>query len=293
MSILDLGRHYPEALGIDARIYFRAAEAYRLGGDPWAAFVANPPGDRFHFAALPPTVLAFLPLTGLPERLAVWLVVWLGLLSAVYIVKKLGLPMWWLLFPPLTQGVYAGNPQIVLLAALLSGISGVVALAPMLKIYALAPLVGERWIRALLFATIYLAISVVIAPTLWASYVEQSGAIATRLLDEARGGYAGTGNSIPLTAVGAIGVAALSIVDLRAAGWLVSPALVPASQFHLSTMAMPVLANAGAFGLTIALALPVQGLPTAAIGVYGVWRCYEAVRSRRVTGDTPGMRPGL
>jgi hypothetical protein len=282
ISILDLGRHYLEVTGVDARIYIRAATAFRLGENPWQAFVAGPGGSVWHFAALPPTVQAFVPLSFLPENLAVWLVLWASLLSAFWIVRFLKLPIWWLLFPPLVQGIWAANPQIILLAMLLSGSSVLKGLAPMLKIYALAPLVGERWIRALLLAAIFLVVSYLIAPELWTTYFTKSGSIASRLLDEAKGGYSAYGNSSVLLVLAIGGLGLLAVVDIKAAGWFAGPALVPASQFHLSTMAMPIMARDNSLILTMLFAMPIRGLPSATVAIYGAWRCYAIVRARRL-----------
>jgi hypothetical protein len=287
VSLRDLGRHYPEVLGIDARIYVRAAAAFRFGGDPWDAFVSNPAGSHLHFAALPPTVLAFFPLTFLPEKLAVWIVILASVLSAFWIVRTLRLPLWWLLFPPLMEGVFAANPQIILLALLLSGSSVLRALAPMLKIYALAPLVGERWIRALVLAAMFTAASYLIAPDLWHTYFTRGDEITSRLFLESRGGYSAFSNSLPLLVMAVMGAGLLAICDLPAAGWLVAPAVVPASQFHLSTMAMPVLARQSNLALVVLYSLPVHGLPSAIIAVYGAWRFYIFVRHRWLPGDLP------
>jgi hypothetical protein len=280
VAVSDLGKHYPEMLGVDARIYVRAAALFRFGGDPWEAFVSGPSGSVYHFAALPPTVLTFVPLTFLPEMLAVWLVICASLLAAYWIVRALRLPVWWLLFPPLMQGVFAANPQIILLALLLSGSSVLRALAPMLKIYALAPLVGERWIRALVLAAAFAAGSYLVAPDLWHSYFTRSDEIATRLLDEAAGGYSAFASSFPLLVMAVIGAGLLAICDLPAAGWLVAPAVVPASQFHLSTMTMPLLARQSSLALVVLYSLPMHGLPSAIVAVYGSWRFYDFVRHR-------------
>jgi hypothetical protein len=283
ISVLDLARHYVEVTGVDARIYVRAAMAFRTGGDAWQAFVSDPGGTVWHFAALPPTVQAFVPLTYLPENLAVWLVLWACLLSAYWIVRALKLPIWWLLFPPLVQGIYAANPQIILLAMLLSGSSILRGFAPILKIYALAPLVGERWIRALFVAAAFLVASYALAPDLWSTYLSRSGEIASRLLDEAGGGYSATGTNGVLLVVTFIGLVMLAIFDLRAAGWLVGPAIVPASQFHLSAMAMPILARDSNLVLIVLYAFPIRGLPAAIAAAYGGWRFYLYVRARWFT----------
>jgi hypothetical protein len=282
LSVMDTSRHYPEALGIDARIYLRAAMAFRLGEDPWQAVVLKPSGDPLHFAALPPTVVALWPFTFLPERVAVWLFIWLAVLSAFWIIRRLGLPLWWLLFPPLVQGVFVANPQILLLALLLGSSPLLAALAPMLKIYAVAPLIGERRVRAILLTGAFLMASVVLFPDLWSQYVGASNDVARRLFEEASGGYSATGTSTPLLVAALVGLGLLALYDFRAAGWLAAPALVPASQLHLSTMAMPVLARAPNIWMTVLLAAPVRGLPSAVIAVYGAWLAYTTVRNRQL-----------
>jgi hypothetical protein len=283
LSYLDLARHDPELFGGDAAIYYRAALAFRSGTSPWDAFVVSPQGHEYHFAALPPTVLALLPFTEINERAFIWLSIFASVGAALWIVRRLGLPWWWLMFPPLLQGVYVANPQIILLALLLAGSSVLGSLAPMLKIYAFAPLIGERRYRALAIAAALMAASWLAAPQLWSEYLARAPEISDRLLIESWGGYTAIGfYSNVLPAVGIVGVVMLALVDFKAAGWLAGPALVPASQLHLSTMAMPVLARGAPMLLIVALAIPIRGVPPAAIGLYGVWRCYNFVRNRRL-----------
>ena len=107
-------------LGIDGRIYYRAAQAWLDGHDPWLAGVPVS-GFRFDFAGPPPTVLAFAPFAMLPEDVftALWLSITVA--AAVYTIRRVKRPMWWLLFPPLVQGVLVGNPQVLCLAVLLAG----------------------------------------------------------------------------------------------------------------------------------------------------------------------------
>jgi hypothetical protein len=280
VAFRDLSSHSPEDLGIDARIYYRAALAFAHGISPWESFVTNTRGNDLHFAALPPTVLVFQPFTLLPEKPVVWLWILLSCLAAFSIIRSLRLPAWWLAFPPMAQGIFSANPQIVLLALLLSGSASLAAIAPMLKIYAIAPLVGERRVAALALTAVFLLASLVVAPGLWSDYIAHGGSISERVLREARGGYSALGHSAALTIAAIVGLGLLAIVDLRAAGWLAGPALVPASQLHLSTMAMPVMARPGSLFLTVLLALPVRGLPSAAVAIYGAWRSYEFLRRK-------------
>jgi hypothetical protein len=139
--------------------------------------------------------------------------------------------------------------------------------------------------RALVVAAAFLGASYLLSPELWSTYFARGGDIASRLLDEAHGGYSAADGTVNmLLVITVVGLGLLALVDLRAAGWLAGPALVPASQFHLSTMAMPILANGPNLALTVLYALPVHRLPSAIIAVYGVWRCYDAVRKRRMEG---------
>lgn len=94
VSFTNLSRSYAQDLGIDATIYYRAAAAFAEGASPWAAVVTNTRGTDFHFAALPPTVLAFLPFTLVTEQLAVWLWIFSSAVAAVSIVRRFGLPIW-------------------------------------------------------------------------------------------------------------------------------------------------------------------------------------------------------
>lgn len=285
LSYLDLARMPTEVLGTDARIYYRAAAAFAAGSSPWDAFASSPRGDTFHFAALPPTVVAFLPFTFLPERVFVWLWVFVSIGAGAWIVRSLRLKWWWLFFPPLAEGMFVANPQIVLLALLLSGYSALAAFAPMLKIYALAPIVARLKAREIGATVAYLGISSLVVPGLWGEYLARSGAIAERLSAESYGGFSAIGGPLPLLLVAVAGIAALAFVDLEEAGWLVTPALVPSSQFHLSTMALPVLAGPAPVLFAIGMSIPTHGVPAAAIGVYGLWRAWRVVHARRLASS--------
>ena len=97
--------------GSDAVIYARGARSFLDGGNPWDASLTVS-GNAFHFAGLPPTVLAFVPFARLPEGLVA--VAWVAhaLVMRILILRRLRLPIWYGLFPPLVLGVYSGNPQI-------------------------------------------------------------------------------------------------------------------------------------------------------------------------------------
>ena len=280
-TIADLSHRFGEFFASDTRIYYRAAQVWLAGGDPWSAAVGP-----FNFAGLPPTVQLFAPLTLLPEEVAVWLGFFVAVASAVAIVRMLRLPMWWLLFPPLANGVIVANPHILLTALLISSLPVLEAVASLLKIYAVVPLVGQFRVRALVITAVGLIASFALAPNLWFDYIGEMGAITARLNDESAGGFSAAIAPILLAPM-AIIILALALVDRRAASWLAVPALWPASQFFNSTLAMPVLAGGGAAWFAAMLAIPSRGVVPIAIAIYAVVRLWQARGEARVRNQGP------
>jgi hypothetical protein len=264
-----------EAIGLDARIYYRGAAAWVHGGDPWSAF-AQMAGGHYHFAGAPPTVELVAPFALVSEAAFVAIAMLASFFAAVYILRRLNLPGSWLLFPPLAQALISANPQLVVLALLLATWPVLHGLAPMLKVYAIVPVLIEmRW-KAIAASTALLLISVLLAPDLWLDYISRFAAISERLNLEAAGGFSAWG--LPATAlamvVGALVV--LAVLDRRAAAWLAVPALWPATQLHYSVFALPVITPAVAF----ALAIPQHGIPALVVIGLAVWRLRGALAKR-------------
>lgn len=280
LTVGHLARLGIGAIGVDARIYYRGSELWLAGGNAWEAS-AGFDGNVYHYAALPSTTVLFAPATLLSEDLFVALWLALGAVAAVWIVRvRLGLPWWWLAFPPLTEGLWSGNPGIVLLALVLSGRWWLEALAPPLKLYGAVPLGAQmRW-RSLAAGGALILATVAIAPSLWQTFLVDSGAITERLLAESAGGFGA--NAWPLLfGVSVIAVAALALLDRVAAGWVAVPAIWPASEFHYSILVLPIMTS----WLAAVLALPVRGLPALAILAYCALRLAAALSG--------GWRPGL
>jgi hypothetical protein len=270
-------------LGVDAQLYYRASEAWLAGGNPYDVFVVNL-GRDFHYVALPTATILLAPFTALPETVFVAFFVVVQLAAAAYVVRRLGLPWWWLAFPPLVKGVLTGNPSPLIVALLIAAHPVAKAIAVLVKVYAVVPLLGERRWRAILISAVAASLTILVAPHLWVEFIAGSGSRTDRLLSESTGGYSAVGN--PLLMVGAV-LALLLIArrDLRVAGWLAPIALWPGSQFHWSTLAMPVMT----LPLAYLLALPAHGLPPVAVMVYAVLaevREYRADRAERSISRT-------
>ena len=256
----------PNLLGVDAHHYQRAAAAWLAGGDPWSVTEGGVP-----YAAGPHTLLFYAPTSVLPLDVAV--VVWmtLGIAASAWLVRRLGLPIWWLLFPPLLHAMWNGNPQNIALALLVAGGPIAAALATGLKLYAGLPLIG-RW-RDLVVAGLFLLITLPLLP--WQLYLQEGLGVGTHLATAWNGSAWRVPLLIPPTLL------ALWILRRRGAEWFLVPAVFPATQFYYVAMALP--AVVGRPLIAAALALPMVLMTPLVVIAFAAWTLYEA-RAGRVSG---------
>jgi hypothetical protein len=249
-----------DLIGIDLAIYRHAAEVALAGGNPWI-----PDSSLPAFAAPPPTLLMYVPLAFLPLPLATILMFGACIGGAIWAIRRLGIPLWWLLFPPLFDALLVANPDALVLPLLLlrGPLSG---LAPALKIYAVVPLLLERRLRALVVAAAVCALSLPELP---------------HFLDALPTVNAVLGASAKLSAwgvwwLGVPVVIALWRLRRRGAEYLVVPALWPNTQSQYGTMALACIHRYPIAAALIGLNTPL--LPPAAVIVAAI---EEAVANRR------------
>jgi MYXO-CTERM domain-containing protein len=227
--------------GWDAVVYVRAGQALLNGGNPWLVSEFG-----IGFAAPPPSLLPYLPFVWLPDTAvaAAWVAIAAG--SAVYAVRRLSLPWWWLAFPPVVFGVLAGSSAPLVLALLVRG--GVIAdaAAVVARVYAALPLVLlARW-RGLVAAGV---VVVATAPFVdWPGFAAEWSTVVGRFVTQTSGG-ASSAISPPLFALAAL---ALLLLGRRRAAWLIVPALWPYTQLYYASIALPVLAEMPLVALAIA-----------------------------------------
>lgn len=250
-------------LYFDARLYLAATRAWLAGGDPWSVSLAGN-----YFAAPPPSLLPLAPLAVLPIDLGVAILATAVMSGAVATVRLLGLPWWWLMFPPLVQCVLSANVHGLLIPLILLRAG---ALASFLKVYALVPLLLlGRW-RAVILTGVLLAVTIPILP--WAAYVEDLAVITGRLADQTKHDI-----PLPMLAVLAPFIAVAALVVGRARGaWLATLALWPSQQYYYGTLVMPVKS---------ALAAAVVALPITGSGIVALF-LLAALDWRR------GVRPAI
>jgi hypothetical protein len=278
----------PGSLAFDVRIYQLAARALLHGEDPWAPSIDSATGP-VHFAGPPSTLLPFIPLAEVPTPILSAAVLASLLLTAIWVLRRLRLPLYWLLFPPIIQSVWVGNMNILVVALLLVG-PRLGAAAALLKLYALAPMVllGRR--RQLAWAVGLLVVSAPLLP--WAEFMAQATRVSSALVDQSwtvRGGLL----TSPLAMVG--GAIALVLLGRERAAWLVVPVLFPAAQLHYLTLGLPVLARDRA--LAVAGAMPIPGVLTVAVICRALWDRRDLLgsvhTSLRSTRRRHPIRPGI
>jgi hypothetical protein len=213
-----------DAIGVDLAIYRHAAEVALGGGNPWI-----PDPGWVAFAAPPPTLLLYYPVTLMPLPIATVVMMLAGVIGAAWAIRHLHLALWWLLFPPLFDALIVGNPDALVLPLLL--VRGPVAgLAAVLKVYALVPLLLQRRWVAVVVAGGVSALSLPQVPNFLAAIETVRRALETT----AKLSAWGTLIVVPV-------IFALWLLRRHGAEYLVVPTLWPNSQSHYGTMALPAI----------------------------------------------------
>jgi hypothetical protein len=240
-----------EFLGIDLRIYRVAAQTVLTGQNPWPSDVTDTP-----FAATPPAILAYIPAALMPDAMAPAVYAALSVAAALFVIRTLRLPIWWLLFPPLFESMLVMNPDVFVIALLVAG-PRIAALAIPVKLYAAVPLLLEGRRSAVAAG---LLVSALAGPT-WILFLTQFGAVSDRLAGQSLGGLSAWG-----TWLMAPTLVALYVLRRRGASWLVVPGLWPYTQLHYSSIALPVVARSSMLAFLFSFGIPL--LPAVAIILY-------------------------
>jgi hypothetical protein len=271
--VFDVAYYVGQPFGIDARLYLAATQAWLAGMDPWLV-----QSEGIRFAGPPVTLLPFAPFAWLtPDAMTV--VIALGsLAAAVFTIRRLELPLWWLLFPPLVEAIWSGSVNAIVLALALTRLEW---LAILTKTYAGLPSLVLGHIRQLLVAGLVIVATAIVLP--WGTFFSHD--LAQVLSAQASGGRSAWINPVLLIPVS---ILALALIGRKRAAWFAVPVLWPATQFHYSIFAMPAKPAAVAAAI---LAVPWPGAPVVAVVVEAFLRC-RAFAQRQEDGQRGRDRPG-
>jgi hypothetical protein len=260
-----------DVLAIDARHYQRAASAWLAGGDPFAVMEGQTP-----YVAGPHTLLFYAPTSALPLTVATWGWMAAGLVAAVWVVRRLGLPIWWVLFPPLAHAIWNGNPQTISLALLLAGGSIAASVAVLLKLYTGLAL-AFRW-RDAIIAGVVLVATLPFVP--WQLYLDHSATISEHVATSWNGSAWRLPVLVPFV------ILAIWILRKEGGAWYAVGALWPGTQFYYVSMALPAIVQRPLIGAALALPVP---LMTPVIVILLAARRLVLVRRRPDAGSSPSV----
>jgi len=269
ISAMRLAVIAPGGPGFDGRLYRSATVAWLNGQDPWAVVQGG-----VWFGAPPPSLLPMIPFALLPEGVALGVLLALCLGASAWAIRRLGLPMWWLAFPPLVDGIWNANPHVLVLPLLLVGLAPIAAIV---KLYAAVVPSVRLELRALALTAVAFVVTAPFVP--WATYLAERDIIRLRLDLTAGGGIGVWALDQPFLPVGVVvSLVAFWILvrrDRERAAWLAMPAFWPWTQWYYSSLAIPGVAPrdagdevAASAGIAAAiLAVPLEGGPALALVV--------------------------
>lgn len=252
----------------DSTLYLRGTAAWLRGEDPWSVHMTT-----LYFAAAPTSLLPMAPFALLPESVGLGVLFVLSLIASFWTLRRLGLPWWWITWPPLVDNLWNGNPQLFLVPLLLAPAAW---LAPIVKAYAVVPLLVQFRFRTLAWTAVVGLISLPILP--WGAFLSRLSQTTTLLSEQSQGGMSAWFVPILVPFV----VIALLAMGRRHASWWVIPALWPSTQWYYSLMAMPVLTPVTA----AILAAPIQGGPAVA-AIVAALEVWLRARRRRASDSQP------
>ena len=228
---------FPHRLFGDLHLYYQATVAWLAGGDPWAVS-----RDGVLFAGIPPTLLLNLPFVPLGENAAVAIWAAGGIVLPAFALRRLGLPLIWLAWPPFVEGWFPGSPDTALFGLTVLGFG---AIAAVTKPYAAPWMVGtDRW-RALAIAAIVGVVTIPLLP--WDLFIANFAAISATLSEQSRN----------LSAWGSLPLMILTggaLIWLGRSGLaLLTPGLWPAAQLHYASFSVEAAARSPilAMGLSV------------------------------------------
>ena len=262
------GRTREGTLAVDLRIYRAAVLAVMNGQSPWDASV-----EGFAFAGTPPALLAYVPAALLPEPLAIALYWVVFAAAAVWAIRLLHLPLWWVLFPPLAEAVMVINADALVLLLLVVG-GPIAGAAIALKSYAAVTLLFQGNWKALVVGAVLSALTL----PLWLDFLRDREAITANLAAQAFGGLSAWGTWFMIPTI-------IALIGLRGRGasWLIVPALWPYTQLHYAAIAVPAAGRSAL--LAFLLCFPTALLPAIAVVLEFVRVTFLDLRSRRANRE--------
>jgi hypothetical protein len=204
----------------DSTLYLRGTAAWLRGEDPWSVHMTT-----LYYAAAPPSLLPMAPFAMLPESVGLAVLFVLSVGASFWTLRRLGLPWWWITWPPLVDNLWNGNPQLFLVPLLLGSAAWV---APIVKAYAVVPLIIQLRLRAIFITAVVVLVTLPFLP--WGSFLARLSNTTALLSEQSQGGMSAWFFPV-LVPFAAIGLAAIALAAMgrERASWRAIPALWPST----------------------------------------------------------------
>jgi hypothetical protein len=207
------------------------------------------------------------PFAILPEAVAIPIFMAISLAAVGFAVRRLRLPSYWVLFPPLVDALIVGNPNAMLVALLMTRLAPVGVFA---KIYGIIPvLAAGRW-RLVAVTGVLLVATAPLLP--WSTYIGHWDDL--RQLQIAASENLSAWDTPLLVPT----IVALFIIGPRSAGWLLVPAVWPNTQTHYNVMGLPVARGPL---LALGLSIPIPLVAPLSVIVFAAARLVARVGRKR------------
>ena len=203
-------------------------------------------------------LLLFVPFVPLPSELTRLIWVAGSLVLAIWTIRRLGLPGYWIGFPPIFQAIFLGHPEVLMLWLVVAG-GAVAGLGAAIKPYVGLPLLAERRWMAFVVAAVALLVTIPILP--WSLFIQDLPMITANL---ARQSHGDSVFGSPILMI--VAIVALAALGLRRGLWLAGPVLWPSAQPIYKTVTTPALSPA----MAILWAIPLPGFTLGAVIVEAI-----------------------
>jgi hypothetical protein len=155
----------------DSTLYLRGTAAWLRGEDPWSVHMTT-----LYYAAAPPSLLPMVPFAVLPESVGLAVLFVLSLAASFWTLRRLGLPWWWITWPPLVDNLWNGNPQLFLVPLLLGSAAW---FAPIVKAYAVVPMIIQLRVRTIFITAVVVLLTLPFLP--WGTFLARLSNTTTLL----------------------------------------------------------------------------------------------------------------
>lgn len=268
LLIIQAVAAHETAIWSEPGIDVTAAAAWLTGANPW-----NAPWHGARFAGPPTMLMPYAPLVVIGPEASRWVVGPICVVAALWAIRRLRAPLWWIVWPPLLYAVVHGSFDSLIPALVISGLGPLAAFVKPYVAFVLRP-------REVLGLVLIVLITAPLLP--WPLFISELGRIQASFQTQ----------SLSLSVFGqpllmvAVALAAWRVG--KESRWLVVPALWPMAQFQYGVMALPYVVRHP--WLAVGMAVPLPGAAAVTLIAWALVKVLEPSLAS-LAGEPPSPVP--